>query len=81
MKQMHTISGTVQRAKLEGFPISEYTLRRWVRSGQIPSIRAGQKYLIFWPNLLSFLCGGTTNSSPDNLERVGIRRVDEEAVL
>ena len=46
MADMLTIKETVARAKAEGMPISEYTLRSWVTTGIIPARIAGRsKYL------------------------------------
>lgn len=41
MADVLTIREAVTRAKAEGLPVSEYTLRGWVRSGAIPVRRAG----------------------------------------
>ena len=49
MGNMLTIKQTVARAAAEGMPISEYTLRHWVKVGIIPSRMAGRsKYLIYY---------------------------------
>ena len=48
----------VQRLRDEGLPVSEYTLRAWLRSGALPAARAGRDYLIFYPNLVEFLRTG-----------------------
>ena len=56
MGNMLTIKQTVARAAAEGMPISEYTLRHWVKVGIIPSRIAGRsKYLIYYPNLVRYL--------------------------
>lgn len=55
MGDMLTIRQAVVRANQEGLPISEYTLRRWVKSGRIPVRIAGNKQLLFSPNLARFL--------------------------
>ena len=55
MADILTIRETVQRAREEGMPVSEYTLRQWVRSGNIPVRKVGQKVLIFYPNLIKYL--------------------------
>ena len=41
------------RAKAEGMNISEYTLRRIIRSGQLPCRIVGRTYLISWANLMN----------------------------
>lgn len=56
MADMLTIKETVARAKADGMPISEFTLRKWVTTGIIPSRIAGRsKYLIYYPNLVRYL--------------------------
>lgn len=50
-----TIREAVRRARAEGFPVSEYTLRRWVKTGVIPTRQAGTKQLLFYPNLVRYL--------------------------
>ena len=50
-----TIPAAIERARAEGLPVTEYSLRAWVKSGALPVRRIGRKSLIFWPNLLSFL--------------------------
>lgn len=52
---MLTIRGTVQRAKAEGIPVSEYSLRLWIKQGLIPVRMAGRKQLIYWPNVRDYL--------------------------
>ena len=52
-----SIRQTVKRACQEGYHISEYSLRKWVRSGAIPVRRAGNKILIYYPNIILFLQG------------------------
>ncbi len=74
MADVVTIREAVQRAKSDGMPVSEYTLRQWARTGEIPIRRAGTKILLYYPNLVKYLqCGG------DNAPAAavpGIRRVD-----
>lgn len=55
MADMLTIREAVDRAKQEGIPISEYTLRRWVKSGAVPVRVAGKKQLIYFPNLVRYM--------------------------
>lgn len=71
MADILTIRETVQRAKKEDVPISEYTLRQWVRSGAVPVRKVGKKVLIFYPNLLKYLqCEETTPATVlDKTER------------
>ncbi len=57
MRSVVTINEAVQRAKADGLPVSEYTLRKWVKCGEIPHRKAGVKVLIFYPHLVEYLCG------------------------
>lgn len=52
---MLTIRQAVTRAKAEGLPVSEYTLRAWIKSGVVPVRYAGSKMLLFYPNLVRYL--------------------------
>ena len=45
----------VERAGKSGIHLSEYTLRRAIRSGQLPCRIVGRTYLIAWDNLVRWL--------------------------
>ena len=45
---------TVERAKASGINISEYTLRRIIRSGELPCRIVGRTYLISWEKLVAW---------------------------
>lgn len=49
------IRDAVTRARENGMDISEYTLRRAIRSGQLPCRIIGRTYLISWKNLLDWV--------------------------
>lgn len=55
------IRGTVKRLKSDGLPVSEYTLRSWVRTKQIPAAWCGNKALLYYPNVVNFLKAGFEN--------------------
>lgn len=76
MPDVVTIREAVQRAKSEGLPIAEYSLRRWIRTGSIPCRNVGNKVLLFYPNLVRFLqCVDGADNAPTTNEAVpGIRR-------
>ena len=77
MADVVTIREAVQRAKADGLPISEYTLRHWVRTGAIPTRKVGQKALLFYPNLVRYLqCEDGADNTPATVAVSGIRRVD-----
>lgn len=50
-----TIREAVKRAKEEGLPVSDYSLRKWVQSGEIPVRWIGKKALVFYPSLAAYL--------------------------
>lgn len=56
-KNVLSINETVARSKLEGLPVTETALRRWVRDGTLHATYAGRKALLFWPNVVKLLCG------------------------
>ena len=78
MPDVVTIREAVQRSKADGMPVSEYTLRMWIRSGAIPTRKVGQKALLFYPNLVRFLqCEDGADNTPATMTAVpGVRRVD-----
>ena len=67
----------VMRANAEGYEISEYALRQWIRSGAIPARKIGNSFLIYYPNLIRFLqCAEGCDNGPATSFHTGIRRVD-----
>lgn len=77
MADVLTVREAVQRSKAEGMPVSEYTLRRIIKSGEIPVRQVGAKVMIYYPNLVRYL---TCEDGGDNVAATvmpsGIRRVD-----
>ena len=78
MPNVLTIREAVQRARVDGLPVTEYTLRRWIKTGAIPVRNVGSKALLFYPNLVRFLqcVDGSDNALPMNEDNHGIRRID-----
>ena len=77
MGNVLTIREAVTRAKAEGYPISENCLRSWVRTGAVPVRNAGNRKLLFYPNLVRYLqCEDGGDNSPAPVTVGGIRRVD-----
>lgn len=75
-RQILTIKECAQRAKREGYNISEYTLRRAIRSGAIPCRIVGRTYLIAWDNLIRWLmCEDGADNAPEPISG-GIRRLE-----
>ena len=62
MRDIVTVREAVARAKADGLPVSEYALRGWLKTGEIPSRKAGNKTLLFYPNLIKYLqCANNDN--------------------
>ncbi len=78
MPNVVTVREAVRRAKQDGFPVSEYTLRQWIRRGLIPVRKAGTKILLFYPNLVRYLqCEDGGDLKPATVAAApGIRPVD-----
>lgn len=77
MPDVLTVREAVTRCKAEGLPISEYTLRQWIKTGAIPTRRAGQKFLIFYPNLIHYLqCADGADNTPATTGKGSIRRLE-----
>lgn len=71
------ISGTIERARAEGMPVSEYTLRRAIRSGSIPCRLVGRTYLVHWANVQRWLlCEDGCDNAPIRSKSGGIRRLE-----
>lgn len=64
------IRETVERCKLRGIPLSEYTLRRALKSGALPCRIVGRTYLISWANVERWL------SCEDGADNAAIARKD-----
>lgn len=77
MPDMLTIRQSVIRLKVDGLPVSEHTLRLLVKRGAIPVRYAGQKALVFYPNLVRYLqCEDGADNQPVNVtSQSGFRRV------
>ena len=58
------IRDAVARARESGMDISEYTLRRAIRSGQLPCRIVGRTYLISWQNILKWVNCIDSNDNP-----------------
>ena len=55
MADVVSIREAVQRARSEGMPVSEFSLRRWIKTGAVPVRKAGNKMLLYYPRLVEFL--------------------------
>lgn len=68
-----SIAKTAERCKSEGIPLSEKALRRFVKTGDIPSIQTGKKALLFFPNVRRFIETGNEAREPEQgkIRRIG----------
>ena len=55
MPQVMTIHEAVTQAKRDGINISEYSLRRWIKTGDVPARKAGRKTLVYYPNVIAYI--------------------------
>lgn len=74
---INTVPKLAQRAKAEGLPISEYTIRRLIKQGLIPARYIGPKPVASYSALVRyFLCeDGCDNAPATVISGSGIRRV------
>ena len=60
----HSDFGTIRviRRRLvdEGYPISEYALRQWVKKGTLPAVYSGNRAFITYANVIKVLECATT---------------------
>ena len=56
---IRTISGTLAELRREDpeTPVSEYALRSWIKSGAVPAVKSGNRFLIDMETLRRFLAG------------------------
>ena len=64
-----TVQQITQQLHREGYLVSEYALRRWIKEGVIPSVRTGKKFLVTYDRVVEYLETGAimpTNSVTAN---------------
>ena len=74
-----TIPEVLRRAKAEGLPLSEYSLRRLIKSGNIPARFLGTKALVSYGAILRYLScvDGCDNAPPATTgSTTSVRRID-----
>ena len=75
MPNMVTIRQAVSRLKADGLPLTEYSLRMLVKRGAVPVRFIGQKALLYYPNIISYLrCEDGGDNIPASEVYGGIRR-------
>ena len=74
---INTVPKLAQRAKAEGLPISEYTIRRLIKTGAIPARFVRPKPLVSYTALVRyFSCEDGCDNAPSTLAvGTGIRRI------
>lgn len=76
MGNVLTVPKAAARARSEGIQISEYTFRTWIKRGLIPVRMIGNKPLLYYPNLISYLqCEDGGDIRPVAEGTDGIRRI------
>ena len=55
--EMGSIAEIHQRLVAEGFHVTQYALRSWIRTGQIEAIYSGRKAFVSYHAVLRFLRG------------------------
>ena len=75
---VNTIPKLAQRAKAEGLPASEYTIRRLIRCGVLPARYIGPKAVASYSALVRyFSCADGCDNTPATAGTgFGIRRVE-----
>lgn len=58
-----TIRQIQQRLIQEGYQISEFALRKWVKEGKLPATYAGNKALISYERVLGILEGAPASAT------------------
>ena len=75
---INTIPKLAQRAKADGLPISEYAIRRLIRTGVLPARYIGPKAVASYSALVRyFSCeDGCDNAPATQIQGEGIRRIE-----
>ena len=65
MNEIQNIQDTLRSAHENGIPLTEYTLRRAIRSGALPCRIVGRTYFISWSNVMKWLmCEDGADNTP-----------------
>lgn len=59
MLKTGTIREICKKLAEDGFHVSEYAIRRWIKRGELPAAYAGKKALITYANVVKLLERGT----------------------
>lgn len=69
-----SIRDTATRCKQEGLPLTECSLRRLAKQGDISACYIGKKALLYWPNIVSFIQNGNNRTAKDTPMQSGVIR-------
>lgn len=61
--EVGTIREIQHRLSEEGFHVSTYALRQWIKVGTLPAVYAGNKALISYASVLNLLTGSSTTTA------------------
>lgn len=61
--EVGTIREIHERLMAEGFHVTQYALRLWIKQGLLPAIYTGNKALISYSKVISLLTCGPTQCS------------------
>ena len=65
MADMLSVNQTITRLKSDGLPLTEYALRMLIKRGAIPVRYVGQKALLYYPNVVSYIqCTDGADNAP-----------------
>lgn len=72
-----TIPKLAQRAKADGLPVSEFSIRRMIKEGTLPARYVGPKAIASYSALVRYLScvDGCDNAPANTASAAGIRRV------
>lgn len=59
----------------ESFGVTVQTVRRWARTGTIPSLRAGKSYRFLWSDVRKWI---TKSSRPKRISRADGNSIDHD---
>ncbi|MCL1857978.1 MAG: helix-turn-helix domain-containing protein [Oscillospiraceae bacterium] len=80
MTRMRTITEAIQEVK-KADPQTAFTqtaLRRMIKTGELPSFRAGSKYLVNLDILFDYLNNPTSTQPAQTIKTNGIRPISEK---
>ncbi len=65
---IRTVSGVIEELRKEDpdTPISRHALMSWIKSGVLPSVKSGNKYLLDMEVVRKFLAGGAYDGKKED---------------